>query len=194
MLLPVTEDHGVLLDLRYATANNITGQPIYHRPVALLRPVAHAALLLAVARARALGLKLRIFDAFRPLDAQWALWRALPDPVFVADPRDGSGMHPRGVAVDLTLADALTGAALEMGTGFDAGVPQSAQASLDLPAEAIRHRALLLGIMAASGWAHIESEWWHYELPGQGHVPQLWAADVPEGPMDPQPNGQPRPR
>ena len=190
MLLPVTGDHGVLLDIRYATADNFTGQPIYHRPVALLHPVAHAALLLAVARARPLGLKLRIFDAFRPVDAQWALWRALPDPVVVADPRSGDGMHPRGVAVDLTLADALTDAALEMGTGFDAGLPQSAQGSLDLPAEAIRHRALLLGIMVASGWEHIASEWWHYQIPGQAALPSLWAVDAPEGPMDP----QPRPR
>ena len=193
MLLPVTEADGVQLDLRYATADNLTGAPIYRRPVALLTGPARAALLRAAARASAIGLSLRVFDAFRPLDAQWALWRALPDPRFVADPRDGSSMHPRGVAVDLTLvagADAgadgdgaACGEALDMGTGFDAMDPLSAHEALALPGPALRHRALLLGLMTAAGWAHIASEWWHYELPGSAALPPLWARDVPDGPM-----------
>ena len=54
----------------------------------------------AVALARGLGLRFRIFDAFRPTEAQWVLWRAFPDPTFLADPRRGSP-HSRGVAVDL---------------------------------------------------------------------------------------------
>ncbi|MEJ1975948.1 MAG: D-alanyl-D-alanine dipeptidase [Acetobacteraceae bacterium] len=183
MLFPVTDADDVLLDIRYATADNLTGKPIYHRPVALLRHEARDALLAAAARAKILGLRLKLFDAFRPLDAQWALWKALPDPRFVADPNDGRGMHPRGVAVDLTLVDRHTGLALDMGTGFDAMTPQSAQAALDLAPEAIRNRTLLLGVMTASGWRHIASEWWHYELPGQDALPLLWAADVPDGPM-----------
>ncbi len=182
MFLPLTAGHGILLDLRYATADNLTGAPIYRRSVALLHPVAHGLLLDAAARAAVLGLRLRVYDAFRPVDAQWALWRALPDPRFVADPAGGTGMHPRGVAVDLTLADA-DGAALDMGTGFDEMTPRSAHAALDLPPAAIRNRALLLGIMAAVGWQHIASEWWHYQVPGQDALPALWARDVPDGPM-----------
>lgn len=183
MLLPLTEDDGVLLDLRYATAGNLTGRPIYRRPAALLRPEAHGRLLAAVARAAVLGLRIKVFDAFRPLDAQWALWRALPDPRFVADPAGGGGFHPRGVAVDLTLVDRAAGTDLDMGTGFDAMLPQSAHDALDLAPEAVRNRALLLGVMTAAGWAHVASEWWHYQLPGQDALPLLWAADVPDGPM-----------
>jgi len=183
MLVPVTGEDGILLDIRYATADNITGAPIYARPVALLREEAHAALRAAAARAAVLGLGVKLFDAFRPLDAQWALWKALPDPRFVADPGNGGGLHPRGVAVDLTFVDRASGEELDMGTGFDAMTPRSAQGASDLPAEAIRNRALLLGIMAATGWEHIASEWWHYQLPGQDALPLLWAADVPEGPM-----------
>ncbi len=78
----MTEDDRVLIDLRYATADNLTGRAIYTRPVALLRPEAHAMLRAAAARAAVLGLRLRVFDAFRPMEAQWALWRALPDPPF----------------------------------------------------------------------------------------------------------------
>ena len=182
MLVPVTEADGVLLDLRYATADNLTGAAIYRRPVALLRPEAHARLTEAVARATLLGLRIKLFDAFRPIEAQWALWRALPDPRFVADPATGAGLHPRGAAVDVTLVDG-SGAALDMGTAFDAMTPASAHAALDLPAAAVRHRALLLGIMAALGWQHIASEWWHYQIPNADDWPQLSAADAPGGPM-----------
>ena len=179
----MTEDDGLLLDVRYATADNLTGKPIYTRPVALLRSEARAGLLAAVARARVLGLQIKLFDAFRPLDAQWVFWRAMPDSRYVADPRNDSGFHPRGVAVDLTLVDRATGVTLDMGTGFDEMTLQSAQDALDLPAEAIRNRALLLGTMAATGWEHIASEWWHYQLPGLAALPLLWARDVPDGPM-----------
>jgi len=183
MLVPVTAADGILLDLRYATADKLTGRPIYQRPVALLRAEARAALLAAAARAAVLGLRLKIFDAFRPIEAQWALWHALPDPRFVADPRQGMGLHPRGVAVDLTLV-AEGGGTLDMGTGFDAMTPLSAHAALALAPDCLRHRALLLGIMVAAGWQHIASEWWHYQLPGQDALPALSARDVPDGPMD----------
>ena len=184
MLVPVTEADGILLDLRYATANILGGVPIYRRAVALLHPAARDRLLAAAGRAAALGLRLKLLDAFRPLDAQWAFWRVLPDPRFVADPSQGDGgMHPRGVAVDLTLADAADGAELPMGTDFDEMTQRSAHDAMDLDPEAIRNRALLLGIMAATGWEHIASEWWHYQVPGMQSLPPLWAKDVPDGPM-----------
>ncbi len=182
-LLTVNEDDGFLLDIRYATANNLTGAPIYTRPVALLRPEAHALLLAAGARAAVLGLQIKIFDAFRPIEAQWALWRALPDPRFVSDPVEDRGLHPRGVAVDVTLMDRGNGTELDMGTGFDDMTALAAQDYLDLPPEVIRNRALLLGIMAATGWDHIASEWWHYQAPGFAGLPSLRAADVPGGPI-----------
>jgi D-alanyl-D-alanine dipeptidase len=182
-LLTVNECDGFVLDIRYATADNLTGAPIYLRPVALLRPEAHALLLAAAARAAVLGLRIKVFDAFRPVEAQWALWRALPDARFVSDPAADRGLHPRGIAVDLTVLDGASGEELDMGTGFDDMTPLSAQDCLDLPPAAIRNRALLLGIMAATGWEHIASEWWHYQVPGLAGLPSLRAADVPGGPM-----------
>ncbi len=181
-MLRVTEDDGVLLDIRYATAENLTGAPIYKRPIALLRPEAHAMLLAAAHRAAVLGLRIKVFDAFRPLEAQEALWKALPDPRFVSDPAAGRSLHPRGIAVDLTLVD-QAGAELDMGTGFDDMTDASARAALNLSPEAIRNRTLLLGTMAAVGWESIESEWWHYQVPGLARLPQLRQADVPNGPM-----------
>jgi len=183
MLVPVTEGDGVLLDLRYATPNNVIGRPIYLRPVALLRPEARQCLLTASARARVLGLQLRLYDAFRPLEAQWIFWEAAEDKTYVTDPR-GGGTHPRGIAVDLTLAEGTTGAELPMGTGFDAYTSLSGHGAIDgLGPEEVRNRALLLGIMTASGWEHYAPEWWHYHLPGQSALPALNSADVANGPM-----------
>ena len=180
-MLLLSSGPGLALDLRYATADNLAGVAVYARAVALLAPTAHAAMLRAAARAHAMGLGLRVLDAFRPLDAQWAFWRALPDPRYVADPGSDAAMHPRGAAVDVTLE--RDGVGLAMGTGFDEMSPRSATGALDLPREALCHRALLLGIMAGAGWAGIESEWWHFEMPELRGLPQLWARDVPGGPM-----------
>ncbi len=156
------ERHGILLDLAYATDNNFTGAPVYGRAACYLHAEAFAKLERARDLAAAIGLRLRVFDAFRPAEAQWVLWNHTPNPVFVADPRRGSS-HSRGVAVDLTLADA-DGESLDMGTGFDDFTPQAHHGRTDIPAEAQRNRALLLGIMSAAGWELYTKEWWHYQL------------------------------
>ena len=159
------------LDLRYATTDNITGQRIYDRPVALLRPEAHEALMRAADLSASQGLRLRLFDAYRPVAAQWRLWAVCPDPRFVADPRVGS-LHNRGVAVDLTLA-AADGQPLPMGTDFDDMSPRSGHGRTDISADEQRNRALLLGIMAACGWSHHPHEWWHYNLKDWAAYPPL---------------------
>ncbi|MGH7034745.1 MAG: M15 family metallopeptidase, partial [Stellaceae bacterium] len=99
------ESHGVALEIAYATPRNFTGRPIYARPFCYLHPDAAARLERAIALAAALQLRFKIFDAFRPSEAQWVLWNHTPDPNFLADPRRGSP-HSRGVAVDLTLLSA----------------------------------------------------------------------------------------
>ena len=101
----------------------------------------------------------------------------------MSDPAADRGLHPRGVAVDLTLVDAATGADLDMGTGFDDMSAASARDCLAVPAAVVRDRTLLFGIMAAAGWEGIASEWWHFQVPGMGALRSLRAADVPGGPM-----------
>ncbi len=159
------------LDLRYATPDNLTGAPIYARAVCLLHPDAAARLRTAVALARGIGCRLRVYDAFRPAEAQWRLWHAFPDPAYIADPRVGSA-HTRGVAVDLTLADG-DGRPLDMGTGFDEMTGRSHHARTDLTTDQQRNRAALLGVMTAAGWRHYAEEWWHYQLPDAERYPLL---------------------
>jgi D-alanyl-D-alanine dipeptidase len=152
----------VAVDIRYATSDNFTGKPVYARAGCYLHADAAAALDRAIALAKPLGFRLKIFDAFRPSEAQWALWNCRPDPEFLADPRKGSP-HSRGVAVDLTLLD-RGGRELDMGTGFDAFTPLSHHANIKIPAPAQANRLTLLGLMSAAGWDFYKNEWWHYQL------------------------------
>jgi|SRR5215469_11690428 len=168
--------HGVVLEIAYATAANFTGNPVYTRPGCYLHADAEAALRRAVELARPLGLRLKIFDAFRPSEAQWALWNFRPDPGFLADPRKGSP-HSRGVAVDLTLID-MHGKALDMGTDFDAFTPLSHHGNTAVPETAQRNRFLLLGLMSAAGWDFYKNEWWHYQLFDSKKYPLLSDADL----------------
>jgi D-alanyl-D-alanine dipeptidase len=183
-LVPIAPpDFDVDLDIVYATARNFTGKPVYARPGCHLHGDAADALRRAIAIAHPLGLRFRIFDAFRPREAQWVLWRARPDPEFLADPRRGSP-HSRGVAVDLTLID-RAGRALDMGTDFDAFTPLSHHAvTAGIPADAQRNRLVLLGIMTAAGWARYRCEWWHYQLFDEGRYPLRSDSDL-DTPMMP---------
>jgi D-alanyl-D-alanine dipeptidase len=181
MLERVTETDGVVLDIVYATDRVFTGHAVYTRPVAMLLPQARAKLLVAVRLAATMGLRLKIFDAYRPIEAQWIFWHAATDKSFVADPRKG-GIHTRGAAVDLTLIDA-EGVDLDMGAAFDEFSPRSAHACFEISAEAQRNRALLLGIMTAAGWDNYRLEWWHYQLFDYHRYPPLCASAVPGGPM-----------
>jgi D-alanyl-D-alanine dipeptidase len=169
--------HGVLLDIAYATDGNFTGQPIYVRPGCYLHRDAAERLERAVALSGGLGLSLKIFDAFRPSEAQWRLWEARPDPEFLADPRRGSP-HSRGVAVDLTLVDA-EGRALDMGTPFDAFTPLSHHGTTEVPVTAQKNRLLLLGLMSAAGWDFYAREWWHYQLFAPRRYPLLSDSVLP---------------
>src|SRR5215467_8466893 len=111
------KDFDVEIALAYATPDNITGKPIYARAGCYLHSHAAEKMKAAVALAAPLGLRFKIFDAYRPTEAQWKLWEAFPSEEFVANPRKGSP-HSRGVAVDLTLID-RSGKELDMGSGFD---------------------------------------------------------------------------
>ncbi len=159
------ESHDVLLDIRYATADNIAGRALYRAPRLFLRAEAERALRRAARLAAAAGLRLVLFDGFRPAAAQALLWEACPDETYVCPPSRGSA-HTRGVAVDLTLAEA-GGAPLEMGAAFDEMSPRAHPACTEISPRALRNRMLLAGVMGAAGFRPIESEWWHFQLPGE---------------------------
>ncbi len=107
----------VNLDIRYATKNNFTGKPIYSNTRCYLIEKAAKKLKKAIKIACQLNYKLKIYDAYRPEEAQYKLWKYNPDPNFLSDPKKGSP-HTRGIALDLTLLDSNMNE-LDMGTKFD---------------------------------------------------------------------------
>ncbi len=153
----------VCIDLKYASADNLTGQVIYCKNLCLLHPDAAQALTRSVQIAKLAGFTLKIFDAYRPQQAQTLLWQACPDPQYVADIKLGSN-HSRGVAVDVTLIN-QEGKELNMGTGFDEMTERSHQYFPDLHTNIQRNRLLLNAVMQAGGYCTIPTEWWHFELP-----------------------------
>jgi len=179
MLLEIAPPaYPVSLDLAYATANNFTGRPIYRRAACYLHPDAAQRLSRAIELAASLGHTLKLFDAFRPSEAQWRMWEFRPDPEFLADPRRGSP-HSRGVAVDLTLVDEA-GRELDMGTGFDAFTPLSHHGNQAVSPAAQRNRHLLLGLMSAAGWDFYKNEWWHYQLFEARRYPLISDSALPQ--------------
>ena len=155
---------GLKLDIRYATAKNFTGRALYGAPRCLLRPAVVERLARAQEAAAAQGLGLKVFDCYRPLAVQRAMWTLVPDERYVADPAKGS-RHNRGAAVDLTLVDA-TGRELVMPTAFDDFSARAHRDYEDLPAATLANRALLERIMQDAGFSGLATEWWHFDADG----------------------------
>lgn len=179
--LPVTPDYDTLrwqelvqldstirLDLRYATANNFVGEPMYDCPRCFLRPAAARALLKVHRKLQTQGYALKMYDCYRPLPIQWKLWKKVPDRRYVADPRKGS-MHNRGAAVDLTIVVDSTGQELDMGTGYDYFGVEAYINYQKLPAAVLANRQLLRSSMEAAGFYTTPTEWWHFSYRGQSY-------------------------
>ncbi|MDX7639186.1 D-alanyl-D-alanine dipeptidase [Citrobacter portucalensis] len=159
------------IDLKYATADNITGAPIYREARCLLHTEAVTALAKSISIAQLAGLQFVVYDAYRPQQAQAILWNACPDPQYVVDVAIGSN-HSRGTAIDVTLMDDR-GHLLDMGAGFDEMHDRSHAWHPSVPPAAQRNRLLLNAIMFGGGFVGINSEWWHFELPDAARYPLL---------------------
>jgi D-alanyl-D-alanine dipeptidase len=153
-------DETILIDIRYATENNFMKEQVYDCGRCFLRADVAKAVVKAHQELQKQGLGLKMFDCYRPRPVQWELWRKVPNPNYVADPRKGS-MHNRGSAVDLTIVDA-EGNELDMGTDFDYFGKEGHHDYTGLPKEVLENRKLLKEIMGKYGFRWIRTEWWHY--------------------------------
>jgi D-alanyl-D-alanine dipeptidase len=170
-------DSTILLDIRYATANNFTGSKIYDCPRCFLRPETARALVRAQKKLQTQGLGLKLFDCYRPRPYQQRLWDKVPDPNYVMPPAKGS-MHSRGAAVDLTLVDAK-GKELDMGTPYDFFGPKAHYDYTKLPAKVLENRRLLRRTMEAVGLKGIRTEWWHFSFQGKNFPLSDWVWPCP---------------
>jgi D-alanyl-D-alanine dipeptidase len=151
-------------DVRYATANNFAGRVLYSSDTLWARAATAAALHMADSLAREQGLRIKVFDAYRPLSVQRIMWEVVPDERYVANPAKGS-RHNRGAALDLTLCDSL-GVELDMGTVYDDFTERAHADYSALPEEVKANRSLLRTLMDRAGFDVLPTEWWHYDLRG----------------------------
>ncbi len=156
-------DSTIVIDLKYATPDNFVGQVLYDTALCYLRRSVAERLVRVQKPLRKQGLGLKIWDGYRPLSVQWKMWRLVPDPRYVADPRKGS-RHNRGAAVDVTLVDSL-GHELPMPTGFDDFTERAHRDFTDLPPEVLRNRKILEEAMTREGFIPLPTEWWHFDAP-----------------------------
>lgn len=165
-----------ILDLKYAGTDNFLKKDVYS-PFGLaacyVHPEMHAKLMELEPFLEKEQLRLVIFDCYRPLEVQKAMWEILPDRRYVANPATGS-LHNRGSAIDCALADDH-GDLLEFPTPFDSFTAK-ASPNYKCPAAdpgPCQNRDKLGGLMRSAGFEGINTEWWHFQLPGAKKYPLL---------------------
>jgi zinc D-Ala-D-Ala dipeptidase len=154
----------IKLDIRYATANNFVGRPVYSEARAFLQRPAAEALVRVHKKLRKQGLGLLIFDGYRPWSVTKLFWEVVPGDKrkFVADPKKGS-RHNRGCAVDLGLYSLKTGKPVPMPSGFDEFTERASPDFKGGTDEERDNRDKLRRLMEAEGFTVNTDEWWHFD-------------------------------
>ncbi|MEW6322721.1 MAG: M15 family metallopeptidase [Acidobacteriota bacterium] len=170
-------DASIKLDIRYATADNFIGRPVYPEARAFLQRPAAEALVAAHRDLAAHGYGLLIHDGYRPWSITKLFWEMTPPDLreFVADPASGS-KHNRGCAVDLTMYDLATGQAVTMPSGYDEMTRRAYPDYRGGAPDARGRRDLLRHVMERHGFTVEPNEWWHFNYRDWQTYP---IADVP---------------
>jgi zinc D-Ala-D-Ala dipeptidase len=168
-------DSNIIVDLRYATANNFTGQVIYSD---LTKAFLQADVAEKLKKAAAYlnqkkpGFKLLVYDAARPFSAQQFMWDVTQMPIeektkYLSNPKAGS-VHNYGAAVDLSIVDEKA-EVLDMGTEYDffgdlaQPVKEAELLRLGKLTETqVTNRKLLREVMKYGGFYNLPTEWWHF--------------------------------
>jgi zinc D-Ala-D-Ala dipeptidase len=171
---PVTLDPTIHLDIRYATADNLVGRPVYTQARAFLQRPAAEALARVNAALKKDGYGLLVFDGYRPWAVTKIFWDVTPPEKreFVADPDKGS-KHNRGCAVDLSLYSLATGREVPMPSAYDEMSPRAYPAYTGGAAAEREARDRLRRAMEAEGFAVETNEWWHFNYRDWARYPIL---------------------
>lgn len=148
-----------IFDLRYATPNNITGRILYEHPLARLEETAAQHLAEAALKIVEFELRPVIFDAHRPEVAHKQLLAVNSDPRYVLEDSN----HPKGLAIDLTLARP-DGRYVDMGTDFDDFTERAHSDYPGLNKVQKNNRLFLKTLMAQHGFMQWPYEWWHFDF------------------------------
>lgn len=160
-------DKTIKLDIRYATADNFVGRPVYPEARAFLqRPAAEGVMRVHKWLGRQ-GLGIVIYDGYRPWSITKLFWETVREDQkkFVADPAKGS-KHNRGCAVDLGIFDLKTGKAIPMPSGYDEFSERASPNYYGGTEEERNNRDKLRQLMEANGFTVNPDEWWHFDYNG----------------------------
>ena len=174
---------GIIQEIRYFSTYNFIGDRIdgYEEPCALLTKEAARALKSVANEMVVRGLRLKVFDAYRPACAvkHFVLWGIedqdirmkpyfYPDlekqELFIKGYIAKQSSHSRGSTVDLTLLDMKTGKELDMGSPFDFFGEISHPDHKGITEEQFNNRMMLQRAMVRSGFKPLDCEWWHFTL------------------------------
>lgn len=152
----------IYVELRYATENNFTGVKIYDFTEAYLRYGTVKKLAQVQKELKLQGYSLKIWDAYRPFEAQQKLWEVYPDPNYVANPANGMKKHNLGGTVDITMV-AADGSVISMPTEFDDFSLKADRNYSDIEdEEAVKNVMILQNAMENNGFTGYQGEWWDY--------------------------------
>lgn len=167
-------DYSIKHDIRYATENNFTKKIVYPSADCFLRKSVAHALSRVQSALKMQGMRLKVYDCYRPISVQKKFWEIMPDDRYVSDPKKGS-KHNRGAAVDVTLVD-KNGDELEMPTPYDDFTEKAHRNYQGGSKLSLSHRKLLQSAMAKEGFIGIPTEWWHFDYKSWEQFPM---EDVP---------------
>ena len=152
----------IYVELMYATDNNFTGVRIYDFTDAYLRYGTVKKLANVQKELKEQGYSLKIWDAYRPFEAQQKLWEVYPDPNYVANPANGMKKHNLGGTVDITMV-AADGSVISMPTEFDDFSLKADRDYSDIEdEEAVKNVMILQNAMENNGFTCYQGEWWDY--------------------------------
>ena len=182
------------LEIRYFGTYNFVGTRIdgYLQPTALLTREAADSLRVVSDELKAMGYRLKIYDAYRPqmgVDhfVRWGKDLAdtlmkpyfypneSKDSLFIKDYIATRSGHSRGSTLDLTIFDMRTEKEVDMGGTFDwfgreshpdyCGNPETGEYTGGaLTAQQFENRMILRRAMLAHGFMPYDCEWWHFTL------------------------------
>jgi len=157
-------DKTIKLDIRYATANNFVGRPVYPEARAFLQRPAAEAVVRVHKQLKKNGLGIVIFDGYRPWTITKLFWDVVPEDKrkFVADPAKGS-KHNRGCAIDLSVYDLKTGELIPMPSGYDEFTERASPDYKGGTDQERANREMLRRLMEAEGFTVNPNEWWHFD-------------------------------
>ena len=176
---------GVALEPRMATTHNFTDRPLpgYAAERVVLTQEMATRLALVQEDLATMGLALKIYDGYRPIQAEEEMQRRILDTEDPINPEYHPRManhvilergfivvgstHTRGAGVDLTLIILESGEELDMGSIYLLFDDMSHTYSDEISAQAQQNRLTLKWAMERAGLVNFYREWWHYQLAPQ---------------------------